>query len=260
MALEIRQQLKLSQQLVMTPQLQQAIKLLQLSRMELLDVVRAELEENPVLEEGQENIDEQAELGELASEVEAPEVPRKSSAKLREVDGEPRQFRRHRLAHLPGELQPGRHHRRQLRGRRRSTLLRESADAQAVAAGSPALAAQALGPRRARSPDRRRNHRQPRRRRLPAGLGRGNRGPDGKQCAQGRAGAAHRPGVRSRRGGEPLAAGVPAAPGRAARHAARRWSKRLLTPATSRTWRTVATSRSPGPCRCPSKRCWPPPS
>ncbi len=51
MALEIRQQLKLSQQLVMTPQLQQAIKLLQLSRMELIDVVRQELEENPVLEE-----------------------------------------------------------------------------------------------------------------------------------------------------------------------------------------------------------------
>ena len=58
MALEIRQQLKLSQQLVMTPQLQQAIKLLQLSRMELMDVVREELEENPVLEEGQEAPDE----------------------------------------------------------------------------------------------------------------------------------------------------------------------------------------------------------
>ncbi len=58
MALEIRQQLKLSQQLVMTPQLQQAIKLLQLSRMELMDVVRTELEENPVLEEGQEAAEE----------------------------------------------------------------------------------------------------------------------------------------------------------------------------------------------------------
>ncbi len=58
MALEIRQQLRLSQQLVMTPQLQQAIKLLQLSRMELMDVVREELEENPVLEEGQESPEE----------------------------------------------------------------------------------------------------------------------------------------------------------------------------------------------------------
>ncbi len=87
MALEIRQQLKLSQQLVMTPQLQQAIKLLQLSRMELLDVVRAELEENPVLEEGQEAVDEQVELGELASEVEGEPVV-ESEAELREVEGD----------------------------------------------------------------------------------------------------------------------------------------------------------------------------
>jgi RNA polymerase sigma-54 factor len=40
MSMEIKQHLKLSQQLVMTPQLQQAIKLLQLSRAELVDVVR----------------------------------------------------------------------------------------------------------------------------------------------------------------------------------------------------------------------------
>jgi RNA polymerase sigma-54 factor len=51
MALEIKQHLKLSQQLVMTPQLQQAIKLLQLSRMELVDLVRQEMVENPVLED-----------------------------------------------------------------------------------------------------------------------------------------------------------------------------------------------------------------
>lgn len=51
MALELRQQLKLSQQLVMTPQLQQAIKLLQLSRLELMETVQQELLENPLLEE-----------------------------------------------------------------------------------------------------------------------------------------------------------------------------------------------------------------
>jgi len=51
MALEIRQSLKLTQQPIMTPQLQQAIKLLQLSRMELTDLVRQEEEENPVLDE-----------------------------------------------------------------------------------------------------------------------------------------------------------------------------------------------------------------
>lgn len=51
MALELRQQLKMSQQLVMTPQLQQAIKLLQLSRLELLDTIHQEMLENPFLEE-----------------------------------------------------------------------------------------------------------------------------------------------------------------------------------------------------------------
>jgi RNA polymerase sigma-54 factor len=51
MALEIRQQLKLTQQLIMTPQLQQALKILQMPRLELTDVVQVELRENPVLEE-----------------------------------------------------------------------------------------------------------------------------------------------------------------------------------------------------------------
>jgi RNA polymerase sigma-54 factor len=50
-AIELKLQLKMSQQLVMTPQLQQAIKLLQLNRLELVNVVRDELNENPVLEE-----------------------------------------------------------------------------------------------------------------------------------------------------------------------------------------------------------------
>ena len=54
MAIELRQHLKLAQQLIMTPQLQQAIKLLQLSRLELLETITQELESNPLLEEGQE--------------------------------------------------------------------------------------------------------------------------------------------------------------------------------------------------------------
>ena len=51
MALDLRLEHKLAQQLVMTPQLQQAIKLLQLSHLEMADVLREELEQNPVLEE-----------------------------------------------------------------------------------------------------------------------------------------------------------------------------------------------------------------
>jgi RNA polymerase sigma-54 factor len=55
MAIELRQQLKLAQQLVMTPQLQMAIKLLQLSRLELQETIQQELIENPTLEEIQDS-------------------------------------------------------------------------------------------------------------------------------------------------------------------------------------------------------------
>ncbi|MFZ1980025.1 MAG: RNA polymerase factor sigma-54 [Smithella sp.] len=51
MAFELKQSLKLSQQLIMTPQLQQAIKLLQLSRQDLVETINQEMEENPLLEE-----------------------------------------------------------------------------------------------------------------------------------------------------------------------------------------------------------------
>ena len=49
MALEQKLHLKLSQKLIMTPSLQQAIKLLQLSNLELEAFVEAELERNPLL-------------------------------------------------------------------------------------------------------------------------------------------------------------------------------------------------------------------
>ncbi|MCF8037708.1 MAG: RNA polymerase factor sigma-54 [Desulfohalobiaceae bacterium] len=53
MSLQFTQNLKLIQQLVMTPQLQQAIKLLQLSRLELTESIQQSLLENPLLEEKQ---------------------------------------------------------------------------------------------------------------------------------------------------------------------------------------------------------------
>jgi RNA polymerase sigma-54 factor len=68
MALELRQQLKLAQQLIMTPQLQMAIKLLQLSRLELMDTIRQELEENPALEEVIETPGEEP-LGQAVEEI-----------------------------------------------------------------------------------------------------------------------------------------------------------------------------------------------
>ncbi len=65
MGLDIRLDLKMSQQLVMTPQLQQAIKLLQLSRTDLIDAVREELLENPMLEENSEIASTEAKMESL---------------------------------------------------------------------------------------------------------------------------------------------------------------------------------------------------
>jgi RNA polymerase sigma-54 factor len=64
MVLELKQSAKLVQQLVITPQLQQAIRLLQLTRLELVDLISQEMKENPLLEE--------AEEGKELAESEAP--------------------------------------------------------------------------------------------------------------------------------------------------------------------------------------------
>jgi RNA polymerase sigma-54 factor len=83
MALEIRQVQRLSQQLVMTPQLQQAIKLLQLSRLELEEMISQELQENPTLEESPAGEPENQPLKpeeDLPERIEAPEPVRELSA------------------------------------------------------------------------------------------------------------------------------------------------------------------------------------
>jgi RNA polymerase sigma-54 factor len=56
MALESRLELRLSQKLILTPQLQQAIKLLQLPNLELAQFLNQELIENPFLEEPVEEV------------------------------------------------------------------------------------------------------------------------------------------------------------------------------------------------------------
>ena len=80
----------MTQQLVMTPQLQQAIKLLQLSRMELVDLIRTEVTENPLLEdpsEGEE--DSKAEGASPAEQAQLEVTPeRKEPDKSEEVKGE----------------------------------------------------------------------------------------------------------------------------------------------------------------------------
>lgn len=68
MSIQLKQSLKLGQNLVMTPQLQQAIKLLQLNHMELADLITQELTENPVLEEAPAEGESEQQAGENDSE------------------------------------------------------------------------------------------------------------------------------------------------------------------------------------------------
>jgi RNA polymerase sigma-54 factor len=86
MALEIKQAPKLVQQLVITPQLQQAIRLLQLTRLELVDLIGQEMKDNPLLEEVEEGR-EIAEAEESLAEK-AEEEPRAETEQTREVKGE----------------------------------------------------------------------------------------------------------------------------------------------------------------------------
>jgi len=77
MELGLQQSLILTQQLVMTPQLQQAIKLLQLSRLELAEMIQQEMEQNPALEEaGLEEVSDKSitalDTDDLPSEKETP--------------------------------------------------------------------------------------------------------------------------------------------------------------------------------------------
>jgi len=74
LAVQLKQSMNLSQTLRMTPQLQQAIKLLQLSRMELETAVRKELEENPILEETQEVKEEDLQRVKEASDAVDPQA------------------------------------------------------------------------------------------------------------------------------------------------------------------------------------------
>jgi RNA polymerase sigma-54 factor len=74
MALAPRLELRQSQALVMTPQLQQAIKLLQLSNMELTEYVERELEQNPLLERDDEAPDEPGRNDEPAGDGDGAET------------------------------------------------------------------------------------------------------------------------------------------------------------------------------------------
>ena len=78
MALEQKLTVKMSQRLIMTPSLQQAIKLLQMSKLELVEEIQQELTENPVLDEvvGDATPEERAEADAATAEEAPPDERR----------------------------------------------------------------------------------------------------------------------------------------------------------------------------------------
>ena len=72
MSYEFKQEVRLTQtqKLLLTPQLRQAIKLLQMTRQELVELVREELEKNPLLEDGRLEVDDTPTVDERPPDVE----------------------------------------------------------------------------------------------------------------------------------------------------------------------------------------------
>ncbi|HXV78161.1 MAG TPA: RNA polymerase factor sigma-54 [Candidatus Polarisedimenticolaceae bacterium] len=87
MALEQKLSVRMSQRLVMTPSLQQAIKLLQMSKLELVEEVQQEMLENPVLEEQSEAPQSERQEGESPEPVEAQE-PSETADPFDDIDYE----------------------------------------------------------------------------------------------------------------------------------------------------------------------------
>ena len=79
MAISQNLTLKQGQSLVMTPQLQQAIKLLQLSNVELSEYIERELEKNPLLERDESNPDTRGPSEATPSDAPAAEVASSTS-------------------------------------------------------------------------------------------------------------------------------------------------------------------------------------
>jgi RNA polymerase sigma-54 factor len=86
MALEQKLHLKLSQKLIMTPSLQQAIKLLQLSKLELQEVLNQELLENPLLDESAEEAKAEDTAEETKAENESEEAKKTEVKEEKEKD------------------------------------------------------------------------------------------------------------------------------------------------------------------------------
>ncbi len=85
MPLEHRLELRLSQRLILTPQLQQAMKLLQLPQLELSQALSLEMIENPFLEESLDEVNEEELTQEEKESIEVEEPVEDTEAPLEKL-------------------------------------------------------------------------------------------------------------------------------------------------------------------------------
>jgi RNA polymerase sigma-54 factor len=85
MALEHRLELRLAHKLILTPQLQQAMKLLQMPQLELTQALTLELIENPFLEESVEEINIEDMTREEKESIETEDTPEDTEASLEKL-------------------------------------------------------------------------------------------------------------------------------------------------------------------------------
>ena len=102
MAIQQKLQTKLAQKLILTPSLQQAIKLLPMSTLELADLLNQEVVENPLLEE--------VPTEELAAVEQTPAEKEGAEDRRFACPGVPGGSVG-RLGRIPGTKRPGREHR-----------------------------------------------------------------------------------------------------------------------------------------------------
>lgn len=88
MAMEMKQSLRMTQSLVMTPQLQMAIKLLQLNQLEMAEAIQAEMLENPLLEEKAERANEDSGVEADAALAAPPPVSERTAEVKMEASGQ----------------------------------------------------------------------------------------------------------------------------------------------------------------------------
>jgi len=88
MAFEAKLSLRQTQKMVMTPMLQEAISLLQLSRLEMLQALHQQLEENPILEEVAEGNEELDDVPEASAVAEEPTNESNGEGSTSDIDWE----------------------------------------------------------------------------------------------------------------------------------------------------------------------------